>query len=389
MTHAASGTRGSAACSYWPQVAFRSAAKFAATTADGQAARSTATCCTVMRAHTYKLNFRMTRDTVRHVSEKLAGAGYLVDNKARNASLRMTGLFKTGVCLYFLAGHGKGDRKAVADAAGIGATTVSLYLQQFCDGVMTQLKPVYMPSTPPSAIMLAAWREEFASRRGVPNVAMAVDGTHLPFRGSMPDYRNYKGWESILLVAFVTSFYTFVDGDVGAPGRAGDNTVLRQSWLMEQIRQDPEAWLGPDGCVAADGGASDGGDFLLNPIPAATELVDLWYNFCHSSTRFFVEETFGRFKNRFRFLLYQCDLSHKVFTKLVYTCVLRYAPSPPPLGRALIMHNLCTMRKDDAVAFEAATPPRDKHNAGRGQRKDIHLEKLENKHAKLVKSSPI
>jgi len=272
-----------------------------------------------MRAHTYKLNFRMTRDTVRHVSEKLAGAGYLVDNKARNASLRMTGLFKTGVCLYFLAGHGKGDRKAVADAAGIGATTVSLYLQQFCDGVMTQLKPVYMPSTPPSAIMLAAWREEFASRRGVPNVAMAVDGTHLPFRGSMPDYRNYKGWESILLVAFVTSFYTFVDGDVGAPGRAGDNTVLRQSWLMEQIRQDPEAWLGPDGCVAADGGASDGGDFLLNPIPAATELVDLWYNFCHSSTRFFVEETFGRFKNRFRFLLYQCDLSHKVFTKLVYT----------------------------------------------------------------------
>ena len=67
----------------------------------------------------------MTWDTVQHVSEKLAGAGYLADGKSHDPSKRMTGLFKTGVCLYFLAGHGKGDRKAVADAAGIGATTVS------------------------------------------------------------------------------------------------------------------------------------------------------------------------------------------------------------------------------------------------------------------------
>ena len=57
-------------------------------------------------------------------------------------------------------------------------------------------------------------------------MAMAVDGTHVPFR---PDdsttaidymYRNYKGWKSILAVAFVNSFFLFVDADVGAAGRS-------------------------------------------------------------------------------------------------------------------------------------------------------------------------
>jgi len=42
--------------------------------------------------------------------------------------------------------------------------------------------------------------------RGIVEVAMATDGTHIPHPG-WPDYRNYKGWESILAVAFVDSFY--------------------------------------------------------------------------------------------------------------------------------------------------------------------------------------
>lgn len=168
-----------------------------------------------------------------------------------------------------------------------------------------------MPSEPPPPERLQRVREEFAARRGIGNVAMAVDGTHCPFRGGA-DYRNYKGWESILLLAFVNSFHLFVDGDVGAPGRAGDNTVLAQSWMMQQVGENPESWLGPGGMIAADGGASDGGQRLLNPVFNPREPIDMYYNFCHSSTRFFVEETFGRFKNRFRFLLYSCSLSHKV-----------------------------------------------------------------------------
>jgi hypothetical protein len=124
----------------------------------------------------------------------------------------------------------------------------------------------------------------------------------------------------------------FVDAIVGYAGRSGDNTVIRDCSMMRQLRRNRLRWLGADGLVLADGGASDGGQLLLNPIHNAVDVADVWYNFCHSSTRFYVEETFGRWKNRFRFLLYACDLDHKRMSNLIYA--------------SCIMHNVCTRHKD-------------------------------------------
>ena len=106
------------------------------------------------------------------------------------------------------------------------------------------------------------------------------------------DYRNYKGWYSILAVAFVDSYYRFFDVDVGYPGRAGDNTVLKQNWLMEAIKADPDVWLGKGGVILGDSGAGDGGAFFLNPYhsPDQSQPDRLYFNFCHSSTRFYVEQ---------------------------------------------------------------------------------------------------
>ena len=174
---------------------------------------------------------------------------------------------------------------------------------------------------------------------------MATDGSHIPFRpddaATAIDYRNYKGWTSILAVAFVTSFFTFVDADVGAAGRSGDNTVLTDSWLLKEIAANREAWLGADGVIAADGGASDGSALLLNPYRSPEDADQKYFNFCHSSTRFFVEETFGRWKNRFRFLLKQSDYDHKTLTRLVYA--------------SMILRNACTIHKDDAVTFDTGS----------------------------------
>ena len=122
------------------------------------------------------------------------------------------------------------------------------------------------------------------------------------YESSVPDlrithednYRNYKGWGSTLVVAFVNAFHLFVDVDVGFPGRSGDNTVLNHySWIMDQIKADPEAWLGKDGVVLGDGGASDGDGVFMNPYCDPKTPGEGWFNFCHSSTRFVVEETFG------------------------------------------------------------------------------------------------
>jgi hypothetical protein len=145
-------------------------------------------------------------------------------------------------------------------------------------------------------------------------------------------------------VAFVDSFYRFFELDVGYPGRAGDNTVLARSWLMEALKADPDKWLGEGGVVLGDSGASDGDEVFMNPYHAPTDEKYLYFNFCHSSTRFFVEQVFGIWKSRFRFILEPLRTKHKL------TCLMIYASA--------ILHNFFITHERDAesVVVEVSGP---------------------------------
>ena len=288
----------------------------------------------------YKDNFRMTPRTFDKLTCDISASQLafvprtgVVKNELKPVS------FKLGVCLYVLAIGA--CTKATADVASMGKSTVEMWLLQFANVCMKVLKPQYMPATPMLPEHLERVRSEFAARRGISVAAMACDGSHVPFRTHHGDYRNYKGWYSILVVAFVNSFYLFVGGDVGFPGKAGDNTVLRSSWLMKQITAHRREYLGEDGVVLGDSGASDADGLFMNPYPHPKTPQEFYFNFCHSSTRFYVEETFGRWKNRFRFLLHDHDMRHKLHTLLVYS--------------SMILHNVCTIEKDDAVDFDSGS----------------------------------
>ena len=234
--------------------------------------------------------------------------------------------FKVAACMYAL-GQG-GPLKVLADAGSLGKSTLKKYLGLFADAVTTRMKPIFMPGKPFADSEREAVRAQFASRRGIKNVVLACDGSHIPFhpknkRVAM-DYRNYKGWYSILAVGFVDSYYRFFGVHVGYPGRAGDNTILARWKLMEDISRDRTMWLGPGGVVLGDSGASDGDQVFLNPYFNPSDPDKNYFNFCHSSTRFFVEQVFGIWKSRFRFLL--CPIAgadHKLTTKLIYaSCIL-------------------------------------------------------------------
>jgi len=155
--------------------------------------------------------------------------------------------------------------QAVGDAGHIGCSTVRKDLDEFVEGVINVLNPIYKSSKPPTAERLMAIRQQFASRRGIANVAMAVDGSHIPYVPQIEkfrnEYKNYKGWMSVLVLAFVNSFHLFVEADVGYPGKSGDNSVLGQSRFLEKINLARKDWLGEDGVIAADGGAPDRGTF--------------------------------------------------------------------------------------------------------------------------------
>jgi len=291
---------------------------------------------------TFRKIFRMDRANFKRLVDELRASGHIKDSKPHNPALAVTAEFKVAVCLYVMA-HGA-TRRFAADAAGLGESTVRIYLEDFCTAVLSVLKPKYMPSRP-DATRVEARRREFEKRRGIPNVSLAVDGTHIPFSPNnadhAKDYMNYKGYKSILAVAFVDSFHQFVGAEVGYPGRSGDTTVLTESWLLKEISADREAWLGERGLVVADGGAKDGNNVLLNPYRAPTCQEEFWFNFCHSSTRFFVEETFGRWKNRFRFLMRDIGFSHRETTRMIYA--------------SMVLHNFLSFHKDSCDDFDPLT----------------------------------
>ena len=326
---------------------------------------------------TYRSNFRMSKQTFQRLLEMLSktsfgvarpsnlreqsapptrpGSGVSKSNKrahrCKNMSFARTHTdppstqFKLATCLYAMA-HG-GKLKLTADVAGIGESTLRRWMHLFCSCVNSSVRAVYMPVRPFAPEALASVQGQFASRRGFPNVTLACDGSHIPFtkytRKDANDYRNYKGWHSILTVAFVDSFHRFFDLHVGYPGRAGDNTVLRHFSTMSAFTKEPEKWLGKGGLTLGDSGASDGDKFFLNPYHCPTEPEKCWFNFCHSSTRFFVEETFGRWKNRWRFLMEPSG------TKIKLTCLMVYASA--------VLHNLCTVHAYDDVEMSVGMSP--------------------------------
>lgn len=248
------------------------------------------------------------------------------DQRRRLALAHASSQFRVATCLYVYA-HG-GPLIHASGVASIGEQTVRDWLRWFARAVIMVFGPVYMPRTPPSPAVLRSIRSEFASRQGIPNVAMAVNGTHVPYFPRIAEYAadfvNYKGWKSLLVVAFVNSFHLFTLAELGAPGRAGDNGVLRTSAVLDMVRENRAEWLGPDGVVAGDGGASDGDVIFLNPYHMPRTPEKLHFNFCHSSTRFFVEEVFGRWKNRFRFLIDPCHMNHAATNMMIYTSMILY-----------------------------------------------------------------
>ena len=171
--------------------------------------------------------------------------------------------------------------------------------------MVVRLKPQYMPGRL-NRDRLVRFRSKFAERRGIRGVVMTVDGTHVPWQPDMSscreDYHNYKGWYSLSCLMFVDSYYMFVDGEIGHPGRASDTAIAELSWMMEEIRENRAHWLGDDGFIIGDGGFGND-DFLMTPFPNATTNCQVWLKYCFSSTRFYVEQVFGWWKNRFRFAI--------------------------------------------------------------------------------------
>ena len=76
--------------------------------------------------------------------------------------------------------------------------------------------------------------------RNIPNCLGAIDGKHIvmvqPSHSGF-HYRNYKGSDSIVLLAVVGPNYEFLYADVGANGRMSDGGIWNRCCMKECLQQ--------------------------------------------------------------------------------------------------------------------------------------------------------
>ena len=277
--------------------------------------------------HEWQKHFRLKRPVFKYLAQQLRQTGWIKDNECITVSRQIPVDFKVAVAIFHLAQGGSWFQTAMA--AGISSDTVREYTREVCEGIVEVIKPQCMRKPTPEELVEVQRR--FADRRHIANVGGAVDGTHVPFQPSskvfMEDFHNYKGWYSILVVAVVNSFYMFVDAEVGHPGRMSDSTATLSSDFYHNFLQDREGWLGTNGMLISDG-AFSAGDFVLTPYPGnALNNRQVWFNFAFSSTRMYVEQTFGMWKSRWRVCIKESQCSHRMITLMAMA--------------TMVLHNMC------------------------------------------------
>jgi hypothetical protein len=277
----------------------------------------------------FEKKFHMKRTIMLHWLQLISAdlKGYDKRNKTSCPAL-----FKVAAVQYYFA-HGS-SHIVVADVCGVSPSTLRGWIVRITAATIKALKPIYM-KFPLSQTDMLEYQMRFAMRRGIGNCTFAEDGTHVPWGGALKserdDYQNYKGWQSIQVLALTTSFYTFAQAEVGYPGGTGDATIHEFCEFTALIREDPVACLGPDGLVLCDGGF--GGDaHSLTPYRDPQYDHQKYFNFCHSSQRISIEQTFGMWKNRFRLVMLGLDMNHKDSSDVIYC--------------TLLLHNMCMVQAD-------------------------------------------
>ena len=221
-----------------------------------------------------------------------------------------------------------------------------------------------MFQTPSSAEEWTSIAREFHTKWNFPNCLGALDGKHVLLRnrkeyGSY--YHNYKGTNSIILLALVSANLEFIYADVGVNGRASDAAA----WDVSQLRASLE-----DNSLQVPGLATlPNSDKALPHVIVADDAFPLKRNLMkpysfkseHPEQRIFSyrlsrarrtsENAFGILANRFRVLLAPMNLRpKKVKTIVLATLVLHNLLRK--LAPASVNNNLDTEDIERGIVIE-------------------------------------
>ncbi|XP_054745954.1 uncharacterized protein LOC129250345 [Anastrepha obliqua] len=212
----------------------------------------------------------------------------------------------------------------------ISKSSICKIVPEVCSALFNKLKSSYL-KFPSSKSEWEAIATEFAFKWQFPNCIGALDGKHITFRPSRTDrafYYNYKGTNSIILLALVDANCKFIFVDVGCNGRSNDAGVFLQSKLstvLQDEKEIPKATLiGNNRSVPYVVVGDDAFPLqvhLMKPYPYHTQCQEKQiFNRRLSRARHVVEHAFGILSNRFRVFLAPINLDVATVEKIVLTC---------------------------------------------------------------------
>ncbi|KAH7967949.1 uncharacterized protein LOC119381906 [Rhipicephalus sanguineus] len=211
------------------------------------------------------------------------------------------------------------EERSIAELFPVGRSTVNEAYKELCEAVIETMETKWVNM--PTVSSMAEHIREFTAMLGFPQAVGALDGCHFPVsppKESATDYRNYKGWYSMILLALVDHPYRFRYVNVGSPGRCHYSYVYQRS-LLENAVQGP---LFRRPLLTISGTAAPPLILCDQAFPLTANLIKPFshraqlsneqrlFNYNLSKARRIVENAFGRLKARFRFIMkrMECDL---------------------------------------------------------------------------------
>ena len=198
----------------------------------------------------------------------------------------------------------------------ISRTAISNIVVETCQAIFNVLSEevLKLPSTPEGWLHLASL---FEKRWNFPNGIGAIDGKRINIQqpgNSGSHYYDYKGHNSLILLAAVGPQYEILWADVGANGRVSDGTVLQKCALKNALTAEnnplnipqprplpgrrkpvPFVFTGDDAFALTT--------YMMKPYPqSGLDCEKRIFNYRLSRNRRISENAFGILANRWRIL---------------------------------------------------------------------------------------
>lgn len=235
--------------------------------------------------------------------------------------------------------------KDLSYSTRIAPNTISNIVRSTLAAIIQILEPrvITLPSTAYEWEVVA---HKFETLWNFPHCIGSLDGKHINFRPARKEgskFRNYKGKDSIVLLALVDAEYKFLFVDIGMNGRMHDSAVFRESPLGNKVYSNtlplpspcelpgfnyklPYIIVGDDAFALKPN--------LLKPYPSRGLALDkIIFNYRLSRARKTVENAFGILANRWRVLPYPLMLIWlKQLHMLVCFYIIISSPKKTPIN---------------------------------------------------------